>query len=438
MFPQNLGFRRSQNVLIRKNDVPDLEDRFRFLSSISGIPHIATYVGIELEVVKDNPKCVSVQVVQDSLPQLVDELVNHSSTLKALRGLMTLEASYPMFMSASLKFRMTVSNTDIVLIDWGSEFLFGGLASSSGHSGILDLAPSNLAFPPNPEPAKDILAELYCLHASQSERPVFGLDHEYLPSRLVNAMSKKQVWRWMEIVAPAETMVDEYLDCEYNTVVSSPEWETHTRIQSYIESPSEAVNLVTMLRTERLSIPPPDRTDVYSFFLRIGEFDECELPYRRDSDPDGFLNAFGTFLGECPYSKRTRLLSEKFKNRVLRDDATDMVIRFMQIVDIPLAEHVLSIGGKPVISHSLESLLSNALSPTQVATLWDTLLVDAPELLIRVTAFLIMELRELVMECEDRWCLTDLIRCSHELIADFHTLLQLGIDSSDVTFNTTY
>ncbi len=424
-----IGFRRSDPVLVSKDTLEQVESRFRFLSSITGIPNVSTYVAMHVTSVKENPDMIYVHVVQDCLSQVVGNVVNTALVVKALRGLMTLEAAYGMFKTGgSLSFRVSVSNNDVMIFDWGSGFLF-----ESGE-GLLakDILPTEVSIPAHVSSPKDILAHLYCMHADKLDHPSFGLDYEYVPTRLATGMSKRQIWEWLQLAAPSEELAAQYVTCSYSTVVSSSMWNTHLRIQSCIGTPSGVAHLAKMIRDERISIPPPDRSDVYSYFLGVGELDDCETLFQTKSDLDGYLFAFGRFLGECAFDKRTRLLSQKFKNRVLREDATDLVIRFMQLVDMPLAEHVVKIDGKNVISRLLTSLLCAALSPAQLATLWDALLVEAPELLVRITAFMFVELRELIVECNEKISLMDVVSSSYQLIEDFDAIIQCGIQSSDL------
>jgi hypothetical protein len=361
---------------------------------------------MEVDTVEGYPELAMVRVIQNDAGELVPQVASLDVCVCLLKGLTTLAASFPVVFSGTFQVRECKKRHTVV--DWGHGFLYGSECTS--HVSVREIVPGHINLPGSLTSPKDILAYIYLIHSKELTPELPSLRRlEYVPKLMA---------------VDSEGFEDTVHDWDSR--------DTHNKILDYLQHPSGAGKLVQLMRSSSVRVPPEDRFAVYSFFLQLKEEAIVERLFTSSPDSSGFIEAFGRFLGECPHDKRVRILAEKFKNRILRNDATDMVFRLLHMVDQPLASHLLSIGGMAAVDQMVEGVFSSALSPDQLAQLWDSLLIDSPELLVRVTAFTLMELRELLVACAHAEAVRDVTMSTSELVSEFGSIVELAVGSGDL------
>jgi hypothetical protein len=94
------------------------------------------------------------------------------------------------------------------------------------------------------------------------------------------------------------------------------------------------------------------------------------------------------------------------------------MFKFLRLVDPPLADALTIHDVEPLWT----SVLACTLKEDDLKKLWDAMLVSSPELLVRVIAFSLVEVRDLIGDNKQGVLLT-----IGDLIQDFNSIIQLAL-----------
>lgn len=401
-----------------RSHLRDVQRRFAYLSAVPETPGISSYLALDVHAIRDDPDLVEIRFAQDAFWTVLQD-VPHTAEIMA--SLASLQAAAPII-GISSECRVTEHGGEYLIVDWGNTYLKTGCVT-------FDCCYMN-SLTPKAIPDLLVKALLEC-----GKKPPNSIT--YIPTLLNEQMSKRDVFTWFNLIAPDECRRG---DCPgsviVGTILSDPLWRQHVKIVSAISSRS-TMKLLQAIKmesaNETLYIPQPDRVAVYSFLLGVNQDEVVNTPLCSTEEEIGI--GFGRISGRCWNDPYVHVLAEKFKNRVLRDDCADMVRNFLEVIDKPL--HGKLYGSKEtsgVIKRLLiDSIFSPVLADSVLAKLWDALLLAPPEMLTRVIGLTLVEMRELILNCESSRDLEDVLMSTGELIENFHcSIVMLAMDSTDI------
>jgi hypothetical protein len=155
------------------------------------------------------------------------------------------------------------------------------------------------------------------------------------------------------------------------------------------------------------------RLSVYERILGSSPFGEL------DSDPIDicFLSRFTkiVFQGKsCEF--QARQLARKFFHRVVLHDFDETLFKLLRLMDQQLADSLSLKQVEPL----WQSVMACTLGDDDLKRLWDLALISPPELLVRVVAFGLVDLRDHIMEYPDA------VLVMGDLVEDFNSIIALA------------
>ena len=202
-----------------------------------------------------------------------------------------------------------------------------------------------------------------------------------------------------------------------NNIVVLPEGATDTFTVDLRPSRKELLHLTTALTNS--TFDPHMRSEVYKFVL------ESEDLHAGEFLNPCFLRRFsGLIFDECEISQE--LIAVQFHRRVVLENNFEKLSQFLDLIDPPLALVVHSYSD--AIEQLFASIMACTLPTLKLLALWDALLVSSPELLVRVIAFALVDIRELVLSESA----ADAILTIGDLVHDFNSILGLARANDDI------
>lgn len=172
--------------------------------------------------------------------------------------------------------------------------------------------------------------------------------------------------------------------------------------------------VVALLRES--SISDQDRPHVYETIL--GKDDDFKIAESDFMHPS-FVSRYSSIVYKGHRCVReTSGSAQRFYNRTVLHDFPDAIFKFLRLVDPPLADALTIHDVEPLWT----SVLACTLKEDDLKKLWDALLVSSPELLVRVIAFSLVEVRDLIGDNKQGVLLT-----IGDLIQDFNSIIQLAL-----------
>jgi hypothetical protein len=243
---------------------------------------------------------------------------------------------------------------------------------------------------------------------------------------------------WTRVLVQKNAFTSE----EISDIINGPSlprdnpWSVHRRLEAAMKRRSVG-DVVTILKTQRL--PDPDRLKVYSFLLCV---DTAHIPIETVTDQSigrrNFAKRFEKLVGlqRCGCGE----ISEKFLNRIVLVEWGKLLRDMIRVLDPPVAEWldtIKSSHGESPFDSSIGSLVesvfaASAVSDNDLLYLWDKLLLSPPDVLVKVLAFSIVEVRDFILASKD---VEDVLLGIGELVDDFPSLVDMAIDSHELVFD---
>ena len=173
---------------------------------------------------------------------------------------------------------------------------------------------------------------------------------------------------------------------------------------------------------------PSERLGVYSFVLRVA-LDVVEVLDGEADIESTYAIAFARILADtCPLVDSMVMLRSRFRNRVVLHDYGAHLRQVLTLVDSPLLDHLHAVDASRLVDKNvlIESIFACTLGDEDLRRFWDQLLLSPPELLIKVCAFVLVEVRDLILACETARDAQDVFLTVRELIGDFNSIVQLA------------
>ena len=169
----------------------------------------------------------------------------------------------------------------------------------------------------------------------------------------------------------------------------------------------------------KTKLDPKVRLEIYRFVL------ESDDVHAHVSLSPCFLRRFASLVsGQCAMSQE--MLALQFHRRVVLEAPSAALVDFLRLIDLPLCECVASF--QDATDQLFASILANTLSDSDLVAVWDALLVSPPELLVRLVAFALVEIRDLVLSDSA----ADAILTIGELVPDFKPVLLLALANNEL------
>jgi hypothetical protein len=204
-------------------------------------------------------------------------------------------------------------------------------------------------------------------------------------------------------------------------------WSVHRILEAAIKRRSVS-DVVSILKNQ--SLPDPDRLHVYAFLL-CGNYEEIV----KDIGTCNFYNRFEDIVvyRKCGWQD----IAQKFLNRILLSDWHKLLREMIRVIDPPVGEFFDTMTGPEfkVGSGLVESVFASSnVSDKDIVRLWDSLIISPPDVLLKVVAFAIVEVREYILACESRCELEDVLHCLGDLVEDFPAIINLALESHELVF----
>lgn len=204
-------------------------------------------------------------------------------------------------------------------------------------------------------------------------------------------------------------------------------WSVHRRLEAAMKR-GTITEVVSIIQAGKL--PNPDRLKVFSFILGI---DQGPVTVPSDCKPcsKGALDTrFKSLVThqQCGWGH----VLEKFSQRVVlhsRDDSLALLRQFLNVMDPPMLE-VIDRTTFDLHAITSEIFACTSLRDEDLLNLWDVLLVSPPDTLIKVLVFVLMELRELIMQDVEN--LGNVLLCVGDLVENFPDLVRIALSESSL------
>ena len=319
--------------------------------------------------------------------------------------------------------------------DWGDDFLLR-INSSPGYlfDALSKIIPAD--FFQQGSSLKDSLAWLYMNHPYVQP----AMREKYIPELSVTKLTMVEVLEWILTIYPEVFSDNTRIDSEFyfNRVTTTTQWQLNLRIQSAIGKGSVSELLAIMKGGE--TIPKMSRMNVYCFFLGpSGDIIDEERNSVTTINPT-FLSLFSLSFGLCSRNTQVEILARKFLNRIILFSNWSNILRsFLALIDSPLIEYLQRVAGVDVLEKKfplIESVFAcTTLPESQLTWFWDILLISPPDLLVKVTAFAMVDVREFLLNCRTRDEIDDVLLSVGELVEDFEGIVKLGIQSNEIVID---
>lgn len=358
---------------IEESDFDSFKKRLHFTRSLS-IKHFAAYSAVRV-FRGDRPYTLAVSFTQNSNGGSTPSTLTESQTCAVLEGLKQCDLSG----ITSRTVRVLSDNEGNILIaNWADEYLSG---SSVNTKNSLTELRTQLALP-NDSDFSDIKDALAWLHSQG-----FASDGKSVHTIGSGDLSEPLTW--------------------------------------------SLAQMVSLLRSGSVSISSPDRQGIYAMILGFVEQQPDEETSSMIEVDESFITRFAILVGNdrvCTDSIRS--LAMQFFNRIVVPNSRGEIFKFLRLVDPPLAQNLSKTP--QAVDRLVSSLLACTLSDVDLVYLWDKLLVADPDVLIKVIAFCLVEVRELILSSTTEESLRDIVGTLGDLVQDFNSLLQLALENYSI------
>ena len=425
-------------VRVRRSDLTRFELNFNYLK-LKNLPFLSTYMSFHPSVVSD-PDWLSVRIIQAAFPLTsppspdVHQLVD---VLEAVRHVHAIPGG--VLVSSKVPLRFTYSRPgEVRLVNWAHAFLLGSKRTVSNIAD--DIIPTELSgFAPKEvkgfTDVKDWLGWMYVNVPGVRNRSARG--GRWTVSSLVEKDAYTKL-AWMHFLSARGLCANPELSLEVlSKATTTSSISTHpanvsVRIAKAIAT-GGMLEIVQILRSSEVAVPDPDRLAVYSFVLGR----ELPVPTNQAQGNGAFQYRFSDLVScgrFCQFDDSMVALGRSFFHRCVMDTTYHgELLAFLQLVDNPLAVIIDSIGWAAV-STLFQSVFACTLADAPLLALWDRLLVSSPDLLVRVAAFCLMEVRDLVLQCDTAEEVVEVVLTMGDLIGDFGPIISLAVANDDVLY----
>jgi hypothetical protein len=186
---------------------------------------------------------------------------------------------------------------------------------------------------------------------------------------------------------------------------------------------------VKVLKSKQISLSMGSRARIYEILLGYSPTLSCEdFAEPHEAIAMVFLKRFAQLVfHDRRCTESTRHLSIRFFHRVVLDSLNEDVMKYLRIIDPPLAYHL---QGIKVLDELKTSIFACTLSDADLLYLWDKLLVSGPEVLSKVVTFALVEVRDFLMVLDDNF--EDVVLTIGELVTDFKSVVDLATDDDSL------
>jgi len=189
--------------------------------------------------------------------------------------------------------------------------------------------------------------------------------------------------------------------------------------------------MVSLLRSGSVCISSADRQGIYAMILGFVEPQPDEETSSMIEVDESFITRFAILVGNCKAcTDSMRSLAMQFFNRIVVPNSRGEIFKFLRLVDPPLAQHLSKTP--QAVDRLVSSILACTLRDADLVNLWDKLLVADPDVLIKVIAFCLVEVRELTLRSTNEESHLDIVGTLGDLVQDFNSLLQLALENNSI------
>lgn len=433
----------SQTFQVCRSRLNIFEQNYSFLSSIN-IPGFSKYLWMQVNgLVEGKPGFVEVCytcsttatsgggfVCVDDLS--VDERIFLSYSLaKSINSFQSLVSVIKISDSWIVR---TTSATSFLITHWGDDFLkqqsLPCIEPTQWITSTMRLS--------NEFSSLDNLADLLaciCIHHKEVIERV-PPDVRYVPSLLWEWLAagkdalkdEFEAFVWMGIIDDDSSVENSKRLTDMINGPSLPRdhsWSVHRRLEVAMRR-GTMTEIISIIQTGKL--PRPDRLKVYAFILGL-ESNAPTAPTDLKPARDGALDArFKSLvaLHRCGFKN----VVTQFRHRIVlhsREDRIELLRQFLSVMDPPL------LGIIDRMTFDVHCIIEDVFACTSLCDedlvmLWDVLMVSPPDTLIKVLVFVLIELRELIIQ--DLENMGNVLLCVGDLVENFPQLVKIAICES--------
>lgn len=416
-------------------------DKFSFLTSIR-LFGFSQYLWMDVVgPVEGDPNLVEIACVSSSCPHVDDDCLSDDaknflafSIAKSVHSL-TLSVSMISVCGDSWVVRISSTPSPVFLItNWGDDYLMNRNDTQQHDPvGWLSKLFPSLDF----ESCSDLVDLMTCICMRRREAlERVPTETKHVPDLLVGWAASGEAVRdpleaflWTEILFPSH---DELFNSKSLTDMingaSLPRdhmWSVHRRLEAAMKR-GTMTEVVSIIQAGKL--PDPDRLKVYAFLLGC-EPGPSTVPGDVKLHPKRpFDTRFKSLVAQqrCGWEP----VSEKFRHRIVlhsKEDSLNLLRKYLNVMDPPLLDLV---DRAPFDMNMIidDIFACTSLCDDQLLSLWDVLMVSPPDTLIKVLVFVLIEMRELIMQDVEN--LGNVLLCVGDLVENFPELVNIALSES--------
>ncbi len=430
----------TKNFQVAKDELNRFSENFSFITSVR-IPGFSRYLYMDiLGPVEGNPSLIEVACVTTTHPSddgVLTEDAKYFLAYSIAKSLHSFQLSvFLITFSDSWTLRISNdTNPEFLISDWGDDLLLNRTSSQTIDPVRWITQHTSLAESGDAEDFSDLMTYICMRRREALER--IPMDTKLLPNLLVEWGSNgealrdaREAYLWTRNLFPSYStkfFTSEKLSAMINgpSLPRDHPWSVHRRLAVAMKR-GTMTEVVSIIQGGKL--PDPDRLKVYAFLLGC-DSGSSTAPEEAKSLPRRPLHTrFKSLIAhqQCGWE----IVLEKFFQRIVlhsKEDSLNLLREYLNVMDPPLLD---VIDRAPFDMNVIigDIFACTSLCDQELLSLWDVLMVSPPDTLIKVLVFVLIELRELVMQEVDN--LGNVLLCVGDLVNNFPELVNIALSET--------